>query len=163
IRDFTHLLEADPARMPLIMEQVKLYSAPAFQRANVPFTMSKAGGASGEAVATCYDEIDGQRTEWVVEQRIPRAALTLMVGTEGLGKTAYGLDLAAKATRGTLPGVFRGEPVNVALLTPEDDPSRTIRPRLDAAGADAARVFDVKMRKDKFDAGVSLPDDTAAI
>jgi hypothetical protein len=29
IRDFTHLLETDPARMPLIMEQVKLHSAPA--------------------------------------------------------------------------------------------------------------------------------------
>jgi AAA domain-containing protein len=161
IRAFTQLLEGDPARMPLIMEEVKLYCAPAFQRAKVSFTLAK--GAGGQAVATCYDEIDGQRTEWIVEQRIPRAALTLMVGTEGLGKTAYGLDLAAKATRGTLPGVFRGEPVNVALLTPEDDPSRTIRPRLDAAGADAGRVFDVKMRKDKFDAGVSLPDDTAAI
>jgi putative DNA primase/helicase len=162
VRAFATLLEAEPARMPLLMERVKRFAAPAFKRANVPFTLSK-DTASGEAVATCYAKIDPKLTEWAVARRIPRAALTLIVGTEGLGKTAYELDLAARATRGELTGVFRGQPVNVALLTPEDDPSRTVRPRLDAAGADAARVFDVKMRKDKFDAGVSLPDDTAAI
>jgi AAA domain len=162
ITAFAKLLEDDPARLPQLMKQVELRVAPAFMRAKVPFTLI-AGTGGGEAVATCYRDIDPQLTDWTWKQRIPRAALTLIVGTEGLGKTAFELDLAAQATRGELPGVFYGEPVNVALLTPEDDPSRTVRPRLDAAGADTSRVFDVKMRKDKFDAGVSLPDDTAAI
>ena len=162
VQAFAKLLEVNPARLPLIMDKVKRYVAPALKRADVPWLLSNAT-ATGEAVATCYANIDPKRTEWTWTQRIPRAALALIVGTEGLGKTALELELAAKATLGKLDGVFHGEPVNVALLTPEDDPSRTIRPRLDAAGADPLRVFDVRMRKDKFSAGVSLPDDTAPI
>lgn len=116
-----------------------------------------------EVVVTRYADIEAKVTDWLWERRIPRGALTLMVGTEGLGKTAFGLMLASQLTRGTLPGDFAGTPVNVALFTPEDDPSRTIRPRLDAAGADLDRVIDVKMRKDRQDRGFSLPGDTDKI
>jgi hypothetical protein len=162
VQAFVKLLEAEPERFPQIMQKVQMQVTPAFRKAEVPFTFVGSNTGS-EAVITSYDTIDPKLTEWAWKQRIPRAALTLMVGTEGLGKTAFELELAAKATRGELPGVFHGEPINVALLTPEDDPSRTVRPRLDAAGADPKRVFDVKMRKDKFDTGVSLPDDSGAI
>jgi hypothetical protein len=116
-----------------------------------------------EVVVTPYSEIEAQTTDWLWEGRIPTGALSLMVGTEGLGKTALGLALAAELTRGTLRGDLHGTPVNVALFTPEDDPARTIRTRLDAAGADLQRVVDVKMRKDSLDRGFSLPADTDKI
>jgi AAA domain len=111
-------------------------------------------------VATSYADIEAQLTEWLWSQRIPRAALSLLVGTEGLGKTAFGLGLVAKLTRGELTGCFHGTPINVALFTPEDDASRTIKPRLIAAGATENRVFDIKMKKDATDRGFSLPGDT---
>jgi putative DNA primase/helicase len=114
-------------------------------------------------VLTPYSEIESDFTEWVWDQRVPRAALTLWLGTEGLGKTASGLALGAALTRGELPGCFEGEPVNVALFTTEDDPSRTLSPRLDGAQADRARIFDVKMKRDAYDRGFSLPDDAAFI
>ncbi len=127
--------------------------------------MTNGGGSPRDAsvTVTSYEHIDAKRTDWAWDKRIPRAALSLIVGTEGLGKTALALDLVAKATLGELPGAFAGEPVNVALLTPEDDPQRTIKPRLQAAGADVSRVLDLKMRRDEFDVGFSLPDDAAAL
>jgi hypothetical protein len=159
---FAELLEQTPADMPRLMERIRLRTAPAFQRAGAQFTLNGTSNG-GAAVATCYADIEAQRTEWAWEERMPCKALSLVVGTEGLGKTAFEIRLAAQATLGKLPGCFTGEPVNVALLTPEDDPRMTIKPRLEAAGADVTRVFDIKMRRDRFDTGVSLPDDTAAI
>jgi hypothetical protein len=159
---FAQLLEEDPKATPQIMKSVRLRVAPKLEAAGVPFVLERTA-TSSTVIATSYAEIESKLTDWAWEAKMPRAMLSLVVGTEGLGKTAIELALIAEATRGTLPGCFKGEPVSVALLTPEDDPSRTIRPRLEAAGADLARVFDIKMRKEKSDAGVSLPDDTAAI
>ena len=123
----------------------------------------RSGDDGYEVAVTSYEDIEAQITHWLWDRKMPQGALSLLVGTEGLGKTAFGLYLAAQMTRGTLPGDLKGKPVNVALFTPEDDPARTIKPRLAAAGADMARVKDVKMRKDASDRGFSLPDDTEKI
>jgi hypothetical protein len=114
-------------------------------------------------VVRSYADIKPRVAEWAWDRRIPRATLALLVGTEGLGKTAWALALIAKASHGKLPGVFAGQSITTALFTPEDDPERTIGPRLDAAGADRTKVLDFKMRKDQTDVGVSLPEDTAQI
>lgn len=110
--------------------------------------------------ARSYAEIEPTLTDWVWEDRIPRGGLSLFVGTEGLGKTAVGLAFVADLTRGRLPGCFEGEPVNVAMLTPEDNAGATIRKRLDAANADVGRVYDFALRKDEHARGLSLPGDT---
>lgn len=115
------------------------------------------------AVMTPYSSIEAKLTKWAWEERLPLGALGLMTGTEGLGKTAFGLQLVAKLTRGELPGDLHGTPVKVALLTPEDDAGATIRKRLDAAGADVSRVFDLQMKKNATARGFCLPGDTAVI
>lgn len=81
-------------------------------------------------------------------------------------------DLAARITTGKpwpdgQPGT---EPSGVVLLSAEDDPADTIRPRLDAAGADASRVIALTGVKywDEQDLEwaerlVSLPGDTAEV
>jgi hypothetical protein len=115
-------------------------------------------------VLRSYADIEPKLTRWVWERKLPLGALSLLIGTEGLGKTAVGLSLAAQITRGELAGDLRGEPADVALFTPEDDAGATIWARLKAAGADLARVHDVTMRSSAgSERGLSLPDDTSAI
>jgi len=72
--------------------------------------------------------------------------LTVFDGDPGLGKSSICLDLAARVSRGwAMPpragpaGI--GLPASVLLLSAEDDPECTIRPRLDALEADCERVY----------------------
>ena len=84
-----------------------------------------------------------ERVEWMWPGRIPRGKLVLLDGDPDLGKTTIALDLAARLSRGhSMPGETSGrEPENVLLLMAEDGAGDTIRPRLEAAGADLDRVF----------------------
>ena len=61
----------------------------------------------------------------------------------GLGKSAVTLDLALRVSAGLeLPDGERCGPAGVVLLSAEEGLADTIRPRLDAAGADTA-IFDI--------------------
>jgi putative DNA primase/helicase len=65
----------------------------------------------------------------------------MLIGDPGLGKSLLTIDCAARLTRGTaFPDGAPCELGSVILLSAEDDPADTIRPRLDAAGADVHRV-----------------------
>jgi len=80
---------------------------------------------------------------WLWPGRVPLGKLTLIVGDPGLGKSFLTLDLAARVSAGEpwpdAPGA-ENTPGAVVLLSAEDDLADTIRPRLDAAGADVERV-----------------------
>jgi hypothetical protein len=73
--------------------------------------------------------------------RLARGKLTAIGGDPGIGKGMLGIDIAAHLSTGEpWPD---GQPCplgRVFLLTGEDDPEDTIRPRLDAHGADLTRV-----------------------
>lgn len=85
-------------------------------------------------------EISLKETHWVWQGRIPQAALTLLLGREGIGKSTLAYHLAAQVTRGTLPGDLFGQPRNVLIVATEDDWERTILARLIVAGADLDRI-----------------------
>jgi len=95
------------------------------------------------AVVKCLADVEPQPVRWLWNGRIPLGKLTLLVGDPGLGKSFLSLDIVARTTRG-LPwpdDPDSGPPIgDVLLLNAEDDPADTIRPRLDAAGADVRRV-----------------------
>jgi hypothetical protein len=78
---------------------------------------------------------------------------TLLVGDPGLGKSLITADITARVTTGNdWPCQTRSvaDPANVVLLSAEDDVADTIRPRLEAAGADLKRVFTLDgIRDDK--------------
>jgi hypothetical protein len=74
--------------------------------------------------------------------------LTILDGDPGLGKSTFTVDLAARISTGrAMPdGTGGGKPRGVILQSAEDDRARTIRPRLDAAGADTDKVFLLDLR-----------------
>lgn len=86
-------------------------------------------------------DVPMDRPRWVWDRRIPVGGTTLMPGREGLGKTAFVGHLAARLTRGDLPGEWDGRPGAVVYIGCEDDRSTVLVPRLTAAGADLARFF----------------------
>ena len=99
-------------------------------------------------VGTKASAVRMERTTWLVDCWLPEHSLTLLAGREGIGKSTIATKWAADATTGALTGT----PMNVAYVITEDIPSRTVVPRLTAAGADLDRV-------DFIDADIPDPDD----
>ena len=106
------------------------------------YTKSSAGASAPGAVLRRISDIEAQRLSWLWPGRIPLGKMTLFAGDPGLGKSFVTLDIVARVTRGkNWPDGARNETAgNVILLSAEDDPSDTIRPRLEAAGADLDKV-----------------------
>lgn len=104
-----------------------------------------------EAVITRLSEVAPEPLDWLWPGYIPAAMLTILDGDPGLGKSLLTLELAARVTHGRpLPAdswVATRAPRGVVLLSAEDDLAHTIRPRLDAAGADPDRVAVVVIRE----------------
>ncbi len=95
------------------------------------------------AVLRCVSDIEKQELRWLWPGRIPLGKLTLFAGDPGLGKSFTTIDIAARVTRGlALPDGARAscEAGSAVILSAEDDPGDTIRPRLEAAGADLTKV-----------------------
>ncbi|GAB2328456.1 AAA family ATPase [Streptomyces variabilis] len=98
------------------------------------------------------------------EGRLPAGALTLAAGREGTGKSSFGIWVAARLSRGELPGTFYGHPKTVFYAAVEDSWSRTLVPRLIAAGADLDRVFRVDAEDTlRGETMISLPMDVSLI
>jgi putative DNA primase/helicase len=103
-------------------------------------------------------EVVCRPVEWLWSGRIPLGMLTLFAGDPKLGKSYVTLGLAAAVSRGApLPDAPQvgTVPGSVVLLSAEDDPSRTIVPRLKAAGADLGKIHILE--------SVYLADDTEAL
>lgn len=93
---------------------------------------------------------------WLWPGRIPLGKLSVLDGDPGLGKSTLTLAIIAAVTGGPpLPGEQTGAPPRAAILASvEDGLADTIRPRLDAAGADLTRVHAVPLAQ-----GLRIPDD----
>lgn len=101
---------------------------------------------------------------WVWAGRMPVGEITLIPGREGAGKSTFLAWQAAQITRGTLPGMFHGQPRSVLYAATEDSWEYTIAPRMIAAGADMDRVFRIDVEHEEGRYGkLSLPADTRLI
>ena len=80
---------------------------------------------------------------WLWYPYIPLGKLTIVQGDPGEGKTTLVLALIASLTRGeALPECAEAaSPMTVIYQTAEDGLADTIKPRLEAMGADCSRVF----------------------
>jgi putative DNA primase/helicase len=86
------------------------------------------------------DTPQGQ-VSWLWRDVIPNAMLSLVAGKQGLGKSYMLCDIAARVSTGNaMPDGTMSLPANVLLLAREDDASLVLKPRLESAGADLARI-----------------------
>lgn len=99
--------------------------------------------AAGRAIFRRVSDIEAKPIHWLWKGRIARGKVSMIAGNPGLGKSQVTASMAATVSvGGTWPGDgARCEPGNVVILSAEDDPEDTLRPRLEAAGADLSRVF----------------------
>lgn len=110
-------------------------------------------------------DITPQRVIWLSVGRLAVGKITILDGDPGLGKSTLTLDWAARVTRGeNLPFGPKNRPRSVIILSAEDGKHDTIRPRLDAAGADLSRVFLFWMRDEAGEQYLpGIPHDIASL
>jgi putative DNA primase/helicase len=95
----------------------------------------------------CLADVRMEGIDWLWPLRLAVGKVTMLSGDPGIGKSHISIDAAARISTGSdwpLDGekARRG---SVIILAGEDAPNDTIRPRLEAAGADCKRVCLVKM------------------
>jgi hypothetical protein len=98
---------------------------------------------------------------WLSPGRLAAGKITLLDGDPGLGKSTLLCEMAARISRGeALPGGQTAQPRLVVLMSAEDDPYDTIRPRIDAAGGDPRRVIAFATLPNQDSAGTlgAIPD-----
>lgn len=100
------------------------------------------GETSPERVeVTTLATVQPERVEWLWPDRLPAGKLITLDGDPSLGKSTLALDIAAHITTGSpWPDATHCPTGDVVILSAEDGLADTIRPRLDAAGADPRRV-----------------------
>ena len=108
------------------------------------------------------DTVEPQFIKWLSQGRLAEGKTTILDGDPGQGKSTVSIEWAAKVTRGIpLPDGPKLPPRGVVLMSAEDDPGDTIRPRADAAGADVSKIL---VLTDRPDGGLlSIPNDLPLI
>jgi putative DNA primase/helicase len=90
----------------------------------------------------CLADVAPQAVSFLWRPRLPAGKLTLLDGDPGQGKSYIAAAIAAAASLGRgLPESGDFQPVTSLLFTAEDGLADTLRPRMEAMGADLSRVF----------------------
>jgi archaellum biogenesis ATPase FlaH len=102
------------------------------------------------AGVTAVSNVISEEISWLMQDWIPTGKVSVLFGEPGLGKSLVTLDIAARLTTksahnwadlGAAPlRDLHRTPKTVLLFSMEDNASDTIRPRLEAAGADLSRI-----------------------
>jgi hypothetical protein len=119
-----------------------------------------------EEMGILLSGVEPEEVEWLWPSWLALGKLALMDGDPGLGKSATTLDIAARVSAGKVfPDGAECEPAGVVILSGEDGLRDTIRPRLDAAGADVNRILSLATVPDEngHDRLLSIPEDVPLI
>lgn len=131
--------------------------------ADVRYTIAKGEPAGPTLETVRVSDVQAEPVRWLWPNRFALGKVSLIAGDPGLGKSMLALTIGAHVTTkrnwpadGT--ACVRG---SVLLVSGEDDVADTIRPRLEAAGADITKVEVVGLvRKGNRRCGFSLEADT---
>ncbi len=117
-----------------------------------------------------FSDIEHEPLTWLWPGYIPEGKFVLFDGDPSVGKSTLAIDIAARVSTGKPwpDGSPGGEPSGVMVLAAEDGPADTIRPRLDAAGADTRQVFLLRtvqriVKGKAVECSPTIEDDVAAI
>jgi hypothetical protein len=127
-----------PARLPL----------PNYTASLLPLQRAEKSEASlskkSSVRLVSLDQITPEYVKWLWPGRVPLGKITILQGDPGLGKSTLALDIAGRTSKNLpMPDHSLGdvhEAANILLLSAEDCVADTIRPRLDALGADQHRI-----------------------
>ncbi|MDA8331597.1 MAG: AAA family ATPase [Candidatus Dormibacteraeota bacterium] len=113
-----------------------------------------------EPVMVELSNVVAQHVTWLWNGWLPQARLSLCIGHAGQGKSWLSLAIAAAVSRGwPLPLDEAHEPGDVLLIGAEDGLADTVRPRLDALGADVDRIVALEgVRTEQGERGFLLAD-----
>lgn len=92
----------------------------------------------------CLQDVHGEDTQWLVPGLIPLGEISLLGADGGTGKGIWQAQLIAYVTTGNTSSFFPTPPAQtgkVLILAGEDDPSKVLKGRIMAAGADMSRVL----------------------
>lgn len=130
-------------------------------------TGSMNGDTETEVSLKAFEQIDKEHLRWLWPKYLPLGRLIHLAGDSGHGKSPLTLDLIARISAGMdWPDGTKNTagPRAVILLSAEDDVGDTVRPRLEVAGADLSRVYDVrctfKKRQNSYEKLLALDRDT---
>ena len=123
------------------------YCGEGFSQSEPEQASNRVSSPFGRIVTTRASNIEPEAIVWLVDKAIPFGAVVLIGGEPGTGKSQTALKLAAAVTDSTvtLPDNSTCTTCgSVIVLANEDDAANTIRPRLEAAGADLNKVHIVQ-------------------
>jgi hypothetical protein len=84
-------------------------------------------------------EVHPRQVRWLLPGLIPLKTITLVAGVGGLGKSTWLAGVAARVSQGEVGG----RPANVLLVSFEDTAAEVLRPRVEAAGGNLSRIYEV--------------------
>jgi hypothetical protein len=126
-------------------------SFPAGEDKSLVLTGSTARGAAAPTATTTstsgmkikrMSDYRSKKLYWLWQNRVPFGTLSTIAGDPDEGKSLITLYIAARVSRGEklYDNPLETEPAEVLILSAEDDPETTLRPRLEAAGADLDKI-----------------------
>ena len=101
----------------------------------------------GIPILTRLSEVEAAPIDWLWPGRFPLGMISLVYGDGGEGKSQLLLAIAAAITRGSPwpdQAETRAPEGSVLLIQAEDSLRHTVRPRIDAAGADPSRITTIR-------------------
>jgi putative DNA primase/helicase len=111
---------------------------------------AKAIAVAARAELITLENLKMDPTDWLWDGWIARGEIALIAGAPECGKTTIALALAAiLSSGGKWPDMTDAAAGNILIWTGEDNPEKTIKPRLIQMGADPKKIWVVKGKRDE--------------
>jgi hypothetical protein len=116
-------------------------------------------GQGRRAVLEWDTEVEYVPVQWLWRDWIVRGNLNVLAGDGGVGKTHFAVGLAARLSRGDVPGDHQGVPGRTLYLSAEDDFASHLKRLYRAAGGVPGRFGRMKVPAGEWLDDPSFPDD----
>ena len=89
--------------------------------------------------------VEAKAVDWLWDGYLPNGMLAMLSGDPNAAKTFIALSIAADLSNGFVPSSKKKcKPINTIYMSHENSPEYVVRPRFEAAGGNAKRLFIIK-------------------